>query len=104
MENINVQRLRELCDEMIKILNGAKEELNTQYKELIREYVTKNGLILDEVKQKELWRSLSKATGANIGLGKQLKEIGVSYGYIASNKAWKDMRIDINEVPEDLPF
>lgn len=95
MEEMKIQRLRELVKEMDEILSDAKEELNNNYKELIVKYVEDNGCILDEIKQKELWKKLSKVTGANIGLGKQLKEIGVGYGYLPSNKAWKDMRIDL---------
>ena len=92
---IDVERLRQLCKEMDEILSGAKDELNDKYREFISSYVTENGSVLDEVKQKDLWKKLSKLTGSNIGLGKQLKEIGVSYGYIASNKSWKDIRIDL---------
>ncbi|MDU2489323.1 MAG: hypothetical protein E7D27_01865 [Clostridium celatum] len=92
---IDVERLRQLCKEMDEILSGAKAELNDKYREFISSYVTENGSVLDEVKQKDLWKKLSKLTGSNIGLGKQLKEIGVSYGYIASNKSWKDIRIDL---------
>jgi len=92
---IDVERLRQLCKEMDEILSGAKAELNDKYREFISSYVAENGNVLDEVKQKDLWKKLSKLTGSNIGLGKQLKEIGVSYGYIASNKSWKDIRIDL---------
>ena len=92
---INVGRLRELVKEMDEILSGAKQELNDKYREFISSYVTENGSVLDEIKQKDLWKQLSKLTGSNIGLGKQLKEIGVSYGYIASNKSWKDIRIEL---------
>lgn len=104
MENINLQRLRELCEEMSSILNGAKSELNDKYKEFIKQYVAENGEVLDEVKQKDLWKKLSKLTGSNIGLGKQLKEINIGYSYLPSNKAWKDMRINLDEVPENMPF
>lgn len=93
--DINVERLRELVKEMDEILSGTKQELNDKYREFVKQYVTENGTVLDEVKQKDLWKQLSKLTGSNIGLGKQLKEIGVSYGYIASNKSWKDIRIDL---------
>ena len=92
---INVGRLRELVKEMDEILSGAKQELNDKYREFIYSYVAENGNVLDEVKQKDLWKKLSKLTGSNKGLGKQLKEIGVSYGYIASNKSWKDIRIEL---------
>ena len=92
---IDVERLRQLCKEMDEILSGAKAELNDKYREFISSYVAENGNVLEEVKQKDLWKKLSKLTGSNIGLGKQLKEIGVSYGYIASNKSWKDIRIDL---------
>lgn len=92
---INVGRLRELVKEMDEILSGAKQELNDKYREFISSYVTENGSVLDEIKQKDLWKQLSKLTGSNIGLGKQLKEIGVSYGYIASDKSWKDIRIEL---------
>lgn len=92
---INVERLRELVKEMDEILSGAKQELNDKYREFVKQYITENGTVLDEVKQKDLWKQLSKLTGSNIGLGKQLKDIGVSYGYIASNKSWKDIRIDL---------
>ena len=95
MEENKIKRLRELVKEMDEILNGAKEELNYNYKEFINKYIEENGCILDEVKQKDLWKKLSKVTGSNVGLGKQLKEIGVGYGYLPSNKAWKDMRIDL---------
>lgn len=99
---INVERLRELVKEMDEILSGAKEELNDKYREVVKQYVAENGCVLDEIKQKDLWKKLSKVTGSNIGLGKQLKEIGVSYGYIASNKSWKDMKIDLEQF--NLPF
>lgn len=92
---INVERLRELVKEMDEILSGSKAELNDKYREFVKQYITENGTVLDEVKQKDLWKQLSKLTGSNIGLGKQLKDIGVSYGYIASNKSWKDIRIDL---------
>lgn len=92
---INVERLRELVKEMDEILSGAKAESNGKYREFIYSYVTENGSVLDEIKQKDLWKKLSKLTGSNIGLGKQLKEIGVSYGYIASDKSWKDIRIEL---------
>ncbi len=92
---IDVERLRQLCKEMDEILSGAKAELNDKYRELVKQYIIENGSVLDEIKQKDLWKKLSKVTGINIGLGKQLKEIGVSYGYIASNKSWKDIRIDL---------
>lgn len=72
---INVGRLRELVKEMDEILSGAKQELNDKYREFISSYVTENGSVLDEIKQ--------------------LKEIGVSYGYIASDKSWKDIRIEL---------
>lgn len=92
---INVGRLRELVKEMDEILSGSKAESNGKYREFIYSYVAENGNVLDEVKQKDLWKKLSKLTGSNIGLGKQLKEIGVSYGYIASDKSWKDIRIEL---------
>ena len=92
---IDVERLRQLCKEMDEILSGAKAELNDKYRELVKQYIIENGSVLDEIKQKDIWKKLSKVTGINIGLGKQLKEIGVSYGYIASNKSWKDIRIDL---------
>ena len=92
---INVGRLRELVKEMDEILSGAKQELNDKYREFIYRYVAENGNVLDEDKQKDLWKKLSNLTGSNIGLGKQLKEIGDSYGYIASNKSWKDIRIEL---------
>lgn len=92
---IDVERLRQLCKEMDEILSGAKAELNDKYRELVKQYIIENGSVLDEIKQKDLWKKLSKVTGINIDLGKQLKEIGVSYGYIASNKSWKDIRIDL---------
>lgn len=72
---INVGRLRELVKEMDEILSGAKQELNDKYREFISSYVAENGSVLDEIKQ--------------------LKEIGVSYGYIASDKSWKDIRIEL---------
>ena len=92
---IDVERLRQLCKEMDEILSGAKAELNDKYRELVKQYIIENGSVLDEIKQKDLWKKLSKVTGINIGLGKQLKEIGVSYGYIASNKSWTYIRIDL---------
>ena len=99
---INVERLRELVKEMDEILSGSKAELNDKYRECVKQYVTENGSILDEIKQKDLWKKLSKVTGTNISLGKQLKEMAVGYAYLPSNKSWKDMKIDLEQF--NLPF
>ena len=99
---IDVERLRQLCKEMDEILSGAKAELNDKYREFISSYVTENGSVLDEIKQKDLWKKLSKVTGTNISLWKQLKEMAVGYAYLPSNKSWKDMKIDLEQF--NLPF
>ena len=74
---INVGRLRELVKEMDEILSGSKAELNYKYREFVKQYIIENGSVLDEIKQKDLWKKLSKVTGTNISLGKQLKEMAV---------------------------
>ena len=50
---INVGRLRELVKEMDEILSGAKQELNDKYRDFVKQYVTENGSVLDEIKQKD---------------------------------------------------